>query len=1770
MLVNCPYPFQVGLGDKVDLEDPRLTVTSHSNGDFVRGTVTLRGAYSDDLSVASIKVSFDGGMSFVATKLDSEKKLWSYTFDTRQQSDGEKELIVQIADEAEKIIEKRLLIFVDNEPPLALANVPQFYASNEYNGDIRIKGEATDRFGVALIQVEVLDASDVQVLGPQDALGTNSWSFDFKSKDHLPAGTADYKFVVTAFDNSGNRNTYFYHYDDIYAAISPDKVTVEQLLQIDLGDTVSGISLTQADLLPMRLQEMVLTINQNRDLPDFIISNPDEDALPSENILGSNAKALGMVTDDDGVDPDPLTIEISIDDGAWVPVTTVAGSGLSVRWEHDLSALGGGAHYLKLRAQDLYGTQNESQKVFFSIDLGAPTVDVTSPAQGSYQNGTFLIQGTATDSEGVASVEVSTNGGVDYYPATDTGGGFSTWSYTAVVPGDGLFDGSRTIKVMATDTSAKVGYVNLQVVIDTEDPNLSFLIPQNSASVNGEVLIKGTASDNTQVTQVELKIGKSDPWITLPGTYNWEYTIDSVSYANSTHSDETPPASDVWKLNVQARATDASGNIATITDYYIFIDNDLDKPTVTIISPSEGQNIGGSLLVSGTAFDDDAVDHVEMQLDLNADGDFLDQIDLNGDLDTFDKFEDESTWYSVDGTTLWTQDLNTAGELYETELGHTGDITIRVRAVDTKDGINPDIAGNYVELNVHFDDTIPRVENLSHSSGDYVKGNFSLTGDVLDDEEIASINVSYDGGVSYTDITASPTDVTQNALNDYDLHIPVDTTAYIPTSGILYLRLKVIDNANYQKLNYINLNVDNVYPDGTYTGDASDIRGASLFSRVQGTATDTGAVSGIEEIHVYFVRAGNFHNPQTGGSTAVVTTDFGDGNGLVPYPASDTYKIIIDNPLELGNDAGGNGDGDGYDESLTVAGSTYNWWAEFDSTNISDGVIDIHYVVFDNAGNGHHYTQSGFIKNNKPVINDVVVGSDVDMSGTVEADEQFSYAGLFTVRNRLYIDIDATDNLGGLVYQVYHDPSGANTLVLSAATGTIDISAYAEGATDFLCRVTDSDGIIVETTLLATIENTDTVDPVIALDAMTQGSVVDGHIELDAESLYNGPDPDISGTITVSGTTSDNQRISSISITIDSFDAGSGIGVEHTVATWSGGTLVSSDGSFSVDTQDLSEASGHQVSWSYTWDTSGVTNSARKDTSVLLKVTDFATPTQRTATGTKAYDIVPYVSAISTQLGGIKNENIRAVSGKYSVKQNLVDASDTIVVSGYNLRPITGGVRVSTDADGLVGTVLQGAQLTVESMGSPWTQLTLRKDSDRSGYINVVTGSVADPIPSVNNINDNTRTYNQEPDIYSKNFLLTDDRYFDFYAVTETGYDNGYYPAMIMNGDTPVFAYNDDNTGQTMRDGTIIGRGWYHRMNALAVDIDDNYYQVSIHDAFGNGRYGHMNLFYNGFNDNAYPATNPGSTADGNNALALDNLTLTFVKLNRYHYPKMIVDGDTTTAQVYLLYYDDEASTQDLIFRTFQIGTTCIGEVTNLAGTIDSNQVEAAGDGTAAGRNVVAGSASLSFDMGLTSTGVIVVVYYDEAVNSLRLIYNTAPVNGGTGLYGGSFSAPLTLDTAYNGTYVSMTVDTADHIHIAYYDSANADLKYIYLDSYTDTVPDVARVDAYHSVGLWTDVAVSAAGTPYIAYYNNSENGTVDSIKLTYYTGILPTVLDGVDGSDNITGDWESLTVPVTDVPRGGLPQFNQVSLGFDTADNPVIGYLADDIEYSVFLAEIP
>ncbi len=125
-----------------------------------------------------------------------------------------------------------------------------------------------------------------------------------------------------------------------------------------------------------------------------------------------------------------------------------------------------------------------------------------------------------------------------------------------------------------------------------------------------------------------------------------------------------------------------------------------------------------------------------------------------------------------------------------------------------------------------------------------------------------------------------------------------------------------------------------------------------------------------------FAIANVVDNPtrESEGTTAVTTSGYGYGYGYY-------------------NDGGK--DGDLMVESLISTDNiNYNWEANINTKNMSDGPVTLHYVVFDKAGNASgEQTVECFVKNNAPRLAGVTLGTDTNGNGSVETDEYVTEYG---------------------------------------------------------------------------------------------------------------------------------------------------------------------------------------------------------------------------------------------------------------------------------------------------------------------------------------------------------------------------------------------------------------------------------------------------------------------------------------------------------------------------------------------------------------------------------------------------------------------------------------------------------------------------------------------------------------------------------------------------------------------------------------------------------
>ena len=102
---GCKNPFEAGLGDKVDINRPEISLTSHVPGEFLQEVVTFSGAASDDSRVTAVRISFDSGATWSdVSSYDAGAKTWQHILDTTTYPNGTFKVLLRVIDDSSKQI----------------------------------------------------------------------------------------------------------------------------------------------------------------------------------------------------------------------------------------------------------------------------------------------------------------------------------------------------------------------------------------------------------------------------------------------------------------------------------------------------------------------------------------------------------------------------------------------------------------------------------------------------------------------------------------------------------------------------------------------------------------------------------------------------------------------------------------------------------------------------------------------------------------------------------------------------------------------------------------------------------------------------------------------------------------------------------------------------------------------------------------------------------------------------------------------------------------------------------------------------------------------------------------------------------------------------------------------------------------------------------------------------------------------------------------------------------------------------------------------------------------------------------------------------------------------------------------------------------------------------------------------------------------------------------------------------------------------------------
>ncbi len=135
---------------------------------------------------------------------------------------------------------------------------------------------------------------------------------------------------------------------------------------------------------------------------------------------------------------------------------------------------------------------------------------------------------------------------------------------------------------------------------DTTAPSVSIATPSSGSTVASSLSVSGTASDDVQVSRVDLQVD-GGTWQLANGTSSWVVSLAGLGAGSHT---------------LTARASDAAGNtrLANVS-VTTSAPADVTAPTVVISSPADGATIAASTVVSGSAADDRGVARVDVQVD---------------------------------------------------------------------------------------------------------------------------------------------------------------------------------------------------------------------------------------------------------------------------------------------------------------------------------------------------------------------------------------------------------------------------------------------------------------------------------------------------------------------------------------------------------------------------------------------------------------------------------------------------------------------------------------------------------------------------------------------------------------------------------------------------------------------------------------------------------------------------------------------------------------------------------------------------------------------------------------------------------------------------------------------------------------------------------------------------------------------------------------------------------------------------------------------------
>ena len=579
------------------------------------------------------------------------------------------------------------------------------------------------------------------------------------------------------------------------------------------------------------------------------------------------------------------------------------------------------------------------------------------------------------------------------------------------------------VKVLDRAQNTRIVQYKIFVDPDMDIPQTQIISPAENAMVGGEVRISGTANDNNWIHSVEIRItpakmngdtvdfpkyykNPEDSWVIdqydgwvkakIMGStdmmVNWYYNINGDGKLN-------PPVGRLRQVQVEVRAVDTKDSAHVqpgLTGFPLSIHINFDSGVPTISIPmitkpespdreyADGIRVSGNFQISAVVKDEGGISSIRARVSGSS---------------SFTEIVRDGLVIQGNLPVGWAVVAPPEEDAYRWQPGWRYYIT------------DPGTVTNWADI----DDT-GNIGGKRYERGTMIQYNgITIRGTAKGIKANGRIGIQGDWDSQYF---------------EYTITFNIDSTAIqglgYGKTGYFTLDLQAYDNNRspgpYNTNGTYTLGVDNFYPT-TEISTQYDAATGNFY--VMGTARDydsqSGSIQTIERMLVYFEKNAAFYNPRgrSPGDTdsfyqGIIppmtrrpnvrdmslgnpgyepnVADFADFPVLVHINKGGNIGEVWESPHAMVIDSQELGattdtDGDGTFAEMWDGRVDRIWQARLDTTLFPDGPLTVHYVVMDQAGNATHYQKNIYIGNNRPMIREFNLGTDINGSGAVEGDE---------------------------------------------------------------------------------------------------------------------------------------------------------------------------------------------------------------------------------------------------------------------------------------------------------------------------------------------------------------------------------------------------------------------------------------------------------------------------------------------------------------------------------------------------------------------------------------------------------------------------------------------------------------------------------------------------------------------------------------------------------------------------------------------------------------